>query len=235
MRYNWRVIIAAVLLAMSIIFVIDLTSSISNHPATKPTISTETDLAPTESVTLPFEPDITEPTEPTEPTESFEPTEPTEPTEPEILCTVINVPKEYIKRSVFKSYENYLAITSTNTPHYKLQHNYAKTADNGIRTVNDRYCIALGSYFTKTIGQYIDVVLQNGTVIECILGDQKSDAHTEWPHVAHPDGSIVEFIIDKKVMDPYVVQITGNVSDLYEEWKSPVVQIIVYDRNFLMQ
>lgn len=166
------------------------------------------------------------PTElPTEP-----PTEP--PTDPPITFTVIDVPEKYRQRSVFKSYEDYRDITSTNTPHYKLQNLYATTANNGLRAVNGRYCIALGSYFTTSIGQYVDVVLENGTVIECILGDQKSNAHTEWPHVAHPDGSVVEFIIDKKVIDPYIYYTTGNVSFLYEEWKSPVVQIVVYDVNF---
>lgn len=179
----------------------------------------ESTIEPTVEVTVP----------PTEaPTE--EPTEP--PTEPPITFTVIDVPEKHRQRSMFKSYEDYRSITSKNTPHYKLQNLYATTANDGLRAVNGRYCIALGSYFTTSIGQYVDVVLENGTVIECILGDQKSNAHTEWPHVAHPDGSVVEFIIDRKVIDPYIYYTTGNVSFLYEEWKSPVAQIVVYDVNF---
>jgi hypothetical protein len=123
------------------------------------------------------------------------------------------------------------AITSRTSPHYKLQNSYAYTAEDGIRMVEGRYCIALGSYFTKTIGQYVDVVLENGTVIHCILGDQKSDAHTDAAHIAHPDGSIVEFIIDKKLIDPLPRRM-GSMSYAYEEWRSPVVQIIVYDINY---
>ena len=97
--------------------------------------------------------------------------------------------------------------------------------------VEGRYCIALGSYFTTTIGQYIDIVLANGTVIPCILGDQKADAHTDSLHVAHrTDGSVVEFIVDKKVL-PNTPKRMGNISYSYDEWRSPVVQIIVYDIN----
>jgi hypothetical protein len=219
MNSDERIVVALVFLMM--IFLFALIGSVA---------SPEVTATPTTSITIETEPTtIPTPTEPvTEPTEP----EPTEPPEPEITYTTIDVPEKYIKRSAFKSYESFRAITSVNTPHYKLQNQYAYTAPDGIRAVNGRYCIALGSYFTSRIGQYVDIVLQNGTIIECILGDQKSDAHTEWPHVAHPDGSVVEFIIDKKVLPSSIVHSSGNVSDLYEEWQSPVVQIIVYDQNF---
>ena len=142
-----------------------------------------------------------------------------------------NVPEEY-KIKDFKSYEDYRAITYKNSPHYKLQNEYAITGIEGIRKVDDRYCIALGSYFTTTIGQYIDIVLENGTIIPCILGDQKSDRHTDELHIAHlTDGSVVEFIVDLDVLDNLPRKM-GNVSYVYEEWKSPVAQIIVYDLNF---
>ena len=156
---------------------------------------------------------------------------PTEaPTEPEPNFVVFDVPKKYNKKD-FKSYEDYRAIKVEGMPHLFLQRYYAYTEPNGIRAIEDRYCIALGSYFTTEIGQYIDVVLENGTVIECILGDQKADRHTDDKHIAHlTDGSVVEFIIDKDVMNDRVEEI-GNISFLYEEWKSPVVQIIVYDIN----
>lgn len=144
---------------------------------------------------------------------------------------VFNVPESYNSRD-FKSYEDYRAITSKASKHYKLQNEYAVTSPDGLRKVDDRYCIAVGSYFTTAIGQYIDVILENGTVISCILGDQKSDAHTDALHIAHQsDGSIVEFIVDLEVLDSIPRQM-GNISDVYPEWKSPVVQIIVYDVNF---
>ena len=144
--------------------------------------------------------------------------------------TTINVPKSYNKKD-FKSYEDYRKIKTKNTPHYKLQKQYAYTDEYGLRKVEDRYCIALGSYFTTEIGQYVDVVLKNGTIIHCILGDQKDDAHTDKLHIAHKsDGSIVEFIVDVKKLDE-IPKLMGNISYVHPEWKSPVVQIIVYDKN----
>ena len=197
----------------------------TDMPETQPTVSVTEPM-----VTLPPETLATEP-----------PTEATEPSEPPILMapkpvpiyTEIEVPPQYLKYDDFKSYENWRSIKSKNSPHYKLQNTYAYTGEDGIRMVEGRYCIAVGSYFTTRIGQYIDVVLQNGTVIKCILGDQKADAHTDELHISHnSDHSIVEFIIDKQVMDPRILKL-GTVSYLYKEWQSPVVKILVYDYNFL--
>ena len=144
--------------------------------------------------------------------------------------TIIDVPKAYTKKD-FKSYEDYRDIKSVTSPHYKLQRQYAYTNDDGIRMVNGRYCIALGSYFETRIGQYIDIVLANGTVIPCILGDQKANNHTGDLHVAHStDSSVVEFIVDKEVL-PRTPLIMGSISYSYSEWRSPVVQVIVYDIN----
>lgn len=136
------------------------------------------------------------------------------------------VPDSYMDKD-FKSYMDYRAITAINTPHYKLQKNYAYTGEDGVRMVNGRYCIALGSYFTIEIGQYIDVILENGTILHCILGDQKSDKHTDKNHIAHPDGSVMEFIIDEnKIL--YYSKIMGNMIYSHEEWQSPVVAVKIY-------
>ena len=74
--------------------------------------------------------------------------------------------------------------------------------------VGDRYCIAVGSGYTKVIGTKIDVVLESGKIIKCILGDAKSDQHTDLEtHTYHvggydhgkyypPDGSVIEFVVD---------------------------------------
>ena len=144
---------------------------------------------------------------------------------------LIDVPSKYHTKNRCKSWEPYTAITARNSKHYKLQHEYAYTGTYGIRMVDERYCIAVGSYFTTKIGQYIDVILENGTIIPCILGDQKSDAHTDELHIAHrSDGSVVEFIIDTKQFVRKASR-SGDTSDCCEEWDSPVVQIRIYNKN----
>lgn len=137
------------------------------------------------------------------------------------------IPEEYNKVD-HKTFMDYTAITAVNTPHWQLQKYYAHTGPMGIRTVDGRFCIALGSHFTTTIGQYVDVILENGITIPCILGDQKSDRHTDTQHIAHRrDGSIVEFIIDSKYTPLWIRQ-TGYMNYCYDNWQSPVVKIKVY-------
>lgn len=121
------------------------------------------------------------------------------------LCNAAssNVPNKTVGcRSEFKSYMAYTAVTSRNSAQYKLLNGASAYTDpeTGIRMVDGRYCIAVGTGYCSKIGTKIDLVLKNGNVIKCILGDVKSDAHTDPTHRFHAvDGSVAEFIIDKDV------------------------------------
>ena len=109
------------------------------------------------------------------------------------------------------SYMSYTAVTSVNTPQYKLLRYEGHTDSNGLRMVGDRYCVALGSGYANKIGQKVDITLDDGTVFKAILGDQKSDRGTdETTHTYHKyhdgtgkpgDGSVVEFIVDMSVFN----------------------------------
>lgn len=128
-----------------------------------------------------------------------------------------------------KSYMDYRAITSKSSPQYKLQHKHAYTDDTGIRMVDGRYCIALGSHYTHKIGQYVDLVLANGTVIECIIGDQKDDRDTNASHTIAHDGSATEFIVETGSL-PRRVRRMGDIGYTYDGWLSNVVEIRIYDK-----
>lgn len=131
----------------------------------------------------------------------------------------------------FKSYMDYRTITDKTSLQYKLQNEYAYTDESGIRMVGDRYCIALGSYFTTDIGQYVDLILGNGTIIPCILADQKDDAHTDDMNAVTIDSDCVsEFIVDSNVL-PNMVRLYGDVSRYDESWEARVTQVQVYDKN----
>ena len=127
-----------------------------------------------------------------------------------------------------KSYMYYQSITTKTSPKYRMQHTVAYTGEYGLRMVNGRYCVALGSYYTSTIGQYVDIELANGKIIQGILADQKSDAHTDAMHQIHFDGSVVEFVMDGTVFDPAMLNHSGDVSRL-NGWDSDVVNIRVYN------
>ena len=98
------------------------------------------------------------------------------------------------------TYMAYTKVTNQNSDQYQFLYNddlcYSDPLT-GIRMSQGRYCIAVGSFYTTKIGQKIDLVLTNGEVIKCILGDCKSDEHTDPTHRFHAvDGSVAEFIVD---------------------------------------
>lgn len=132
--------------------------------------------------------------------------------------------------SGFKSYMDYRAITCTGSNQYKLQQ-IATTNEYGVRTVDGRYCVAVGSHYTSEIGQYFDLVLVNGTVIPCVLSDQKANIHTDSNNVvtAH-NGCMSEFVVDSGALSPDVTS-RGNMSYCNPDFDSPVMKVIVYDKN----
>lgn len=112
-------------------------------------------------------------------------------------------------RSWVKTYMGYQAVTCVSSYQYQLLNSeYAYTdPDTGLRMFDDsgngtdpRYCIAMGSFYTTTIGQKIDLQLEDGTIIPCVLGDAKSDLHTnDTNQYGSTNGDVAEFIIDDTV------------------------------------
>lgn len=147
---------------------------------------------------------------------------------------ISDIPPKYQEYNVedisIKSFMSYESISSKSSNQYQLQKN-AYTGEYGIRKVHNRYCIAVGSYFTTKIGTYIDLILQNGIVIPCILSDCKADRDTDDLHMktAH-DQSLVEFIINIKNINSYVLK-SGDISNACVEWDSPIIKIKIYDKK----
>lgn len=113
---------------------------------------------------------------------------------------IFNVPNDIEGcKSRNKTYMPYTAVTSKTSNQYKLLYDEKAYTDKktDIRMYEGRYCIAVGTAYTSEIGTKIDVVLENGDILNCILGDVKSDAHTDPSHQFHAiDGSVVEFVVD---------------------------------------
>ena len=130
-----------------------------------------------------------------------------------------------------KSFMDWKCITSRTSPQYKLQQ-IASTASNGVRTVNGRYCIALGSYYTSEIGKVVDLVLKNGTVIPCVIGDQKDDSDTNSTNAIGNDGSVGEFIVTTGSLSHKTLQ-SGDCSDASPGWNSPINEVRLYNKNLL--
>lgn len=126
-----------------------------------------------------------------------------------------------------KSYESYTAITDKTSAQYAVQ-KMAWTNEDAFRMVGNRYLVSVGTYFNAPVGTSIDIILENGTVIPCVVGDIKADEHTDYWGVYSANGCATEFIVDAKYTKACV---TGDVSDVYAEWQSKVSCIKVYDNS----
>lgn len=118
--------------------------------------------------------------------------------------------------STFKSYMDYRMITDSSSRQYALQQE-AYTGSDGLRYVDDRVMVAMAD---QTVGTILDITLSDGDVIRAIVGDVKANTHC-----AHPDGSILEFIVDTDLMDSHV-KIMGNYDSLYD---GPISTLRLYN------
>mgnify|MGYP004493992167 CR=1 FL=1 len=133
-----------------------------------------------------------------------------------------------IKKKIDGKYQ-IISIFAKSSKQYKLQQ-IAYTGKYGIRMIDDRYCVALGSHFGCEIGQYFDLVLANGAVIPCIMADQKANKHTDSANIITVDTNCLsEFIVDRHSLK-YEAKRDGDISSCCDEWNSPVVQIKVYKK-----
>lgn len=126
-----------------------------------------------------------------------------------------------------KTYMDYRKITDRTSKQYALQQR-ASTDDHGLRTLRGRYMVAVGSYFGVKVGQYIDVVLSDGEVLKCIIGDAKQDIHTDTNNLHGLNGDTVEFIVNQKILKE-VTDVIGNISDVSDEFDGKVTEVRVYD------
>ena len=132
-----------------------------------------------------------------------------------------------------KSFESH-TVFGSKTRQQRLQ-DMAHTDDMGFRVVDGRYCIAVGSAIGQKVGTYIDLVLANGTVIPCIMGDQKDNHDTDISNQRTANGCISEFIVSVKALCNNGTKAAnrGDVSFAFPEWDSPVVEFHVYEDNIL--
>ena len=130
-----------------------------------------------------------------------------------------------------KRYMDWNCITDTTSDQWKLQNYNAYTGFNGIRMVENRYCIAIGSYFTTQIGTKIDVDLlsDDGSIntIKCILGDCKANVDTCSNNIYAKDGSILEFIVNTSSLTDKA-RLHGDLSHLSEELNGKVISVKIY-------
>ena len=132
----------------------------------------------------------------------------------------------------FKSFEDADCITdSTKSAHGRLKREYHLHYRSGVWMVGNRYCIAVGSYYTNKVGVKIDLVLssRNGRkhTLKCITADSKADKDTIKNHRIHKDGSVAEFVVKTSSL-PKKARLMGDVSYAGKQFKGKIVKIKVY-------
>ena len=132
--------------------------------------------------------------------------------------------------SGFKSYMPYTAITSQSSKQYQLQ-TIAYTGNYGIRMADNCYCVAIGTGFNADVGTYFDIILENGSILQCVVGDIKADEHTDKSNeVTVANDCLTEFIVDNGSLDRNAKRM-GDISYCCDEWNSRVKKIRVYNKN----
>lgn len=124
----------------------------------------------------------------------------------------------------FKSYEPYDLITAQSVQLCLQQE--ANTDVNGFRLLDGRYLVAVGTFCNAPCGTYVDLILENGILIPCIVGDIKADVHTDETNTyTMATMCASEFIVDESICPAAWY---GDVSMVYEEWRDKVVMVRIY-------
>ena len=96
----------------------------------------------------------------------------------------------------FKSYTAYTCLSRKSAQWKKIQ-TIAYSDGNGLRKVGNYYCVAMGSYYSTTLGDLFRITTANGNTFCVILCDFKANAHTNNTHqYTARNQCITEFYVD---------------------------------------
>ena len=135
-----------------------------------------------------------------------------------------------------KFFIDYRSYNLPYTPHYRLQQ-AAWTDKNGLRRFNNDYIVALGSFYSTSIGDRFKIVLSSGNTFTVILGDGKWDGDCDSMCMYMPCtdysgkkvGNLMEFVIDEETISPAVYEY-GSI-EVIEGFEGDIVQMEYLGRD----
>lgn len=135
-----------------------------------------------------------------EPVAPIEPQAEANPTPvPDTGGTAVSIPGNVRQTGIIKNYTNYSYFYgkwnkgSAQERVAEMWNEAGRQQNNGIATLNGRYLVAVSPIF-GTNGDIIDVVLEDGIVIPCIIGDAKgSDATSKYGHMFGSSVDVIEW------------------------------------------
>lgn len=124
----------------------------------------------------------------------------------------------------FKSYMPYTAITNKSSTQYKLQQQ-ATTDSDGIRCINSKPMVAVGTGWGVNVGDNVLITCDNGNSFEAVVGDIKANSHTMSDNkTTASNGCRCEFIVDMNRLNKSVKTL-GSVSAL-SKYNGYVVNVV---------
>jgi hypothetical protein len=140
---------------------------------------------------------------------------------------------ERAEYGIFKSVEDYTEIHSPEefetgwvSPQWELNLQ-AFTDERGFRKVGEYYCIAIGKGWGYSVKTKVLVVLSTGYTFKAIVGDHKrladTDPETHKKHIS--DGSVVEFIVDRELLQKNYPDTWWGIHECIPEFAAAVVGI----------
>ena len=138
--------------------------------------------------------------------------------------TVYNIPAGL---GSVHTYMGWQCITSPSSNQYKLREAAGMNFDSeGFGIINGRYVVATTTTYGN-VGDYIDVVQADGTVIPCIIGDIKNpndEGCNKWGHLNGQN--VVEFVVDKDSWYGSKMHCNPGTASCHPEWSQAKTQII---------
>lgn len=121
----------------------------------------------------------------------------------------LNVPSG---NTAFKAYMDYSTITDISSRQWEMQQS-AYTGDYGIREIDGRYCVAIGTGYGAELGDKLTVVLDSGIQFDVIVADIKMDIHTDetrrYTPMSGDRKNVLEFIVHTEYLND-TVRTMGN-------------------------
>ena len=141
---------------------------------------------------------------------------------------VINVPDSL---GNIHTYMGWQMVTSPSSNQYKFRNDVGMNFDSeGFAVVDDRYVVACTTTYGN-VGDYVDFVQEDGSVINAVIGDIKSQGDPGCTIWGHNNGDcIVEFVVDKNswYTNNRGSHVNPGNADFHPEWNQNIVKAINY-------
>lgn len=127
------------------------------------------------------------------------------------------------------TYMGWQCITARSSTQYKLIEAAGMNFDEeGFGKIGDRYVIACTTTYGN-VGDYVDIVQEDGTVLKCIIGDIKNQNDAGCNKWGHNNGQcVVEFVVDKNTWYSGGKGSHANpgTANCHPEWNQNITQVI---------